>query len=204
MVQHDPPQPPSNFGFWGVFFARFGNSGGVGHHLLQCHLYRLQCHPQCHHVPDLVGGQPAVTLSPRSWWPELGAVQQPQHLDTLLPLEPVDQNERGTADDQLARALHATGPTHLWVVLQHVDLALDLVILIGRREWVVFRDVVELVEAVAKGRREPVDDQAGLPFPLVTADALRERHAARRFAPSAMAASFDTHWVEGSSASLSA
>lgn len=140
----------------------------------------------------------------RSWWPELGAVQQPQHLDPLLPLEPVDQNERGTADDQLARALHATGPTHLWVVLQHVDLALDLVVLIGGRKWVVFRDVVELVEAVAKGRWEPVDDQTGLPLPLVTADALRARQAARRFAPSAMAASLDTHGVDGSSASLSA
>lgn len=146
-----------------------------------------------------------VRLPPRSnWWPELGAMQEPQHLDPLTPLEPVDQNERCAADDQLARAFDAPGTTHLGMVVQHVDLALDLVVLIGRGVWAVFRDVVELVEAVPNGLWKPVDDQTELPLPLVATEALRARQAARRFAPSAMAASFDTHGVEGSSASLSA
>lgn len=118
-------------------------------------------------------------------------MQQSQHLDALRALEPVHQNEGRTADDQLACAFDATRPPHLRMILEQVDLALDLVVLVGRGERVVVRDVVELVEAVPDGLWESVDDQTGLPVPF-TADAPRARQAARRFAPSAIAASFDT------------
>ena len=119
-------------------------------------------------------------------------MQQPQHLDPLAPLEPVDQDEGRAADDQLACTLDAARPAHPGVVIEHAHLALDLVVLVGRCERVVFRDVVELVETVPDGLWEPVDDQTGLPLPFTT-DAPRARQAARRFAPSAMAASFDIH-----------
>ena len=87
---------------------------------------------------------------------------------------------------------------------QPLRLTLDLVVLIGRDSWGVLRDVVEPTEPVAEGLWEPVDFQAGLLSPLIVVDAPRARQAARRLAPSAMAASLDTHGVEGSSASLSA
>ena len=193
------PKPPSNFGFWGVFLFHMMEAAAT-RSSARC----TACSAIHNALPNL-WPSPArgeQGLPPRSW-PELGAVQQPKHLDALAPLEPVDQNERRAANDQLARAFDTTRPAHLGVVMQYVDLALDLVVLISCSGRVVFSDVVELVEAVLDGRWEPVDDQTGFPLPLV-ADAPRARQAARRFAPSAMAASFDTHCVEGSSASLSA
>lgn len=81
-----------------------------------------------------------------------------------------------------------------------IQLAFDLFVLIGCGQRVAFRDVVKLVKAVADSLWKLVDDQAGLSLPG-SGDAPRARQASRRFAPSDIAASFDTHCVDGSSAS---
>lgn len=187
VVQHDPPQPPSNFVF-----------GGFSFHLAtatvtRCSATGTACSAIHNANPTSDLGPDQVLLPSRGWWPELRAMKQPQHLDALRAFEPVDQNERRAADDQLASAFDAPRPAHLGVVIQHLDLALDLVVLIGCGGGVVFGDVVELVEAVPNGLWKPLDDQTEFPLSLVAADAVRARQAARRFAPSAMAASFDTH-----------
>ena len=83
-----------------------------------CQVYCLQCHSQCLSQPltwPRTGGRALPSCS----WPELRAVQEPQYLDALAPLEPVDQNEGRAADDQLACAFDTTRPAHLGVsVLQ--------------------------------------------------------------------------------------
>ena len=87
--------------------------------------------------------------------------------------------------------------------VEHSNRASELLVLIGGGQRVAFRDVVELVKAVADSLRKPVDDQAGLPLPE-KGEAPRARQDSRRFAPSDIAASFDTNCVSGTSASCSA
>ena len=127
-------------------------------------------------------------------------MQQPQYLNPLAASEPIDQNEGGTANDKFSGTFDAPRPAKLGMVVQHIDLAFDLFVQIGCGQRVVFRDVVELVKAIADSLRKAVDDQAGLPVPG-EGGAPRARQALRRFSPSAIAASFDTHCVDGSSAS---
>jgi hypothetical protein len=127
-------------------------------------------------------------------------MQQPQYLNPLAASEPIDQNEGGTANYQFSGTFDAPRPAKLGVVAQHIDLAFDLFVLIGCGQRVAFRDVVKLVKAVADSLWKPVDDQAGLSLPG-RGDAPRARQDSRRFAPSDIAASFDTHCVDGSSAS---
>ena len=126
-------------------------------------------------------------------------MQEAKDLDASRPLEAVDGDKRRAADDQLARALHPARPAHFGVLQKQVDLVLDFLVLVGRRQGVVLSDVIELLEAIAKGLGKPDEDQTP-PLSSLGA-AARKRQAARRWALSAIAASFETHCAAGSSAS---
>lgn len=123
--------------------------------------------------------------------PLLRAMQEANDFDAGLPLEPVDRDKGRAADDQFASVFHAAGSADLGVLQEHLDLALDLVVLICGRERIVLGDVVELIEAVAIGLGEPLDDQAPPLLELRPASGLRQ--LARRRALSAFTVSSETH-----------
>ena len=82
------------------------------------------------------------------WRPALWPVEHSQHLDALGTLEPVGRDEGCAADDQLARSLDAAWSPHLRMLVQHVDLPLDLVVLVSCGKRAVLGEVVELLDAV--------------------------------------------------------
>ena len=84
-------------------------------------------------------------------------MQEANDFDAGCSLDPVDRDERRSADDKLARTFHAPRPAHLGVLQEHVDLVLDLAVLICRRQRVVLGDVVELIEAIAIGPSDDAD-----------------------------------------------
>jgi len=94
-------------------------------------------------------------------------VQQAQYFDTLSAIEPVHNNQWGSADYQLTRSRHAPSPPHFWMLNQHGYLAFEFLVLAYGCERVVFCDVVKWLKPVAVGRRQPVDDQSALGLRVV-------------------------------------
>ena len=118
-------------------------------------------------------------------WPLLRAVQQAQQLDALA-LDAVDDDERRAADDQLASAFFSSWSSHLRMLQKHVYLALDLLILADRGQWVVLGDVVQLLKSIGAGQGQPFDSSQAVACAFLA-------QAARRLALVALTASFDTH-----------
>lgn len=77
-------------------------------------------------------------------------MQQPDHLDALA-LDAVDNDKRGSADDQFTGASLASRAAHLRVVDQHVYLVFNFLVLADCGYRVVLGDVVQLLKPIFVG-----------------------------------------------------
>ena len=78
-------------------------------------------------------------------------MQQPDNLDARA-FDPVDDDKRRAADHQLTGALLASWPSNVGVLHQHVYLALNLLVLTDRGQWIVLGDVVQLLKPIGAGQ----------------------------------------------------
>ena len=97
--------------------------------------------------------------------PLLRAMQQAQDLDQLLILEhAIDEDERGTVDNEFARSINPAGPSKFREVAETSTLRLYLVQYIQRRGRIPLRDVGNGVSEISVRGRKPLDNHVERPL----------------------------------------